>query len=180
MGAGLGGGSSDAAFFINAINQHFKLGMNLENRKNMAAQLGSDCPFFIENKALLATGKGEVLEAIDLDLSAWHIIVVHPNIHSDTRLAYAGIQANADQTPLKSILKRPLEEWKAILHNDFEPSVSNRYPEIQMIKNQLYNLGATYAAMSGSGSAIFGIFKNEIQVLPIEWNTYSVYKGILN
>ncbi len=180
MGAGLGGGSSDAAFFINATNDHFKLDMSLEKRKNMAAQLGSDCSFFIENKPLLAKGKGEILEVINLDLSAWHIIVVHPNIHSDTRLAYAGVTANAEQASLLSILQRPIEDWKALLHNDFEPSVSKRYPEILNIKNQLYELGATYAAMSGSGSALFGLFKNEIQSLPHEWNVYSVYKGILN
>ncbi len=180
MGAGLGGGSSDAAFFIKAINQYFKLGISLEERKQMAAQLGSDCSFFIENKACIASGKGEILEAINLDLSTWHIIVVHPNIHSDTKLAYAGIQANPNHPNLKTLLQMPINEWKNNVYNDFEPSVSARYPEILSIKKQLYNLGATYAAMSGSGSAVFGLFKDKIEIPIKDWNDYSVYQGILN
>jgi 4-diphosphocytidyl-2-C-methyl-D-erythritol kinase len=179
MGAGLGGGSSDAAFFINLVNTQFQLNMSLNKRKKIAAQLGSDCPFFIENKAMLATGKGEVLEALDLNLMGKTIVVVHPNIHSDTALAYAGIVPNDNKPSLKELLKAPIRDWQQTIQNDFELSVGKKYPEILQLKSELYKMGASYSAMSGSGSAVFGIFENDKVQLPKNWNDYSVYKGIL-
>jgi 4-diphosphocytidyl-2-C-methyl-D-erythritol kinase len=179
MGAGLGGGSSDAAFFINLVNAKFQLSISLEKRKNIAAQLGSDCAFFIENKATLATGKGEILEAIDLNLMGKTIVLVHPNIHSDTSLAYAGIVPNDKKPSLKELLKAPIKDWHQTIQNDFELSVGKKYPEILQLKSELYKMGASYAAMSGSGSAVYGIFENDKVQIPENWNDYSVYKGIL-
>jgi 4-diphosphocytidyl-2-C-methyl-D-erythritol kinase len=179
MGAGLGGGSSDAAFFINLVNNKFELNISLDKRKKIAAQLGSDCAFFIENKAVLATGKGEVLEAIALNLKGKTIIVVHPNIHSDTALAYAGIVPNDKKSSLKELLKAPIDQWNQTIQNDFELSVGKKHPEILQLKSELYEMGASYAAMSGSGSAVFGIFENDKNQMHKKWNDYSVYKGIL-
>jgi 4-diphosphocytidyl-2-C-methyl-D-erythritol kinase len=179
MGAGLGGGSSDAAFFINLINTQFQLNIALTERKAMAAQLGSDCAFFIENKPLLAKGRGELLESIDLNLSGKTIVVVHPNIHSDTKDAYAGVEPNANQPDLKTLLSEDISNWKSTIHNAFELSISKKYPEVLKLKSQLYDLGARYAAMSGSGSAVFGLFETANVQIPKDWNVYSVYKGLL-
>ncbi len=179
MGAGLGGGSSNAAFFIDLINTQFQLNIALTERKAIAAQLGSDCAFFIENKPLLAKGRGELLEPINLNLLGKTIVVVHPNIHSDTKGAYAGIEPNANQPDLKTLLSEDISNWKHTVNNAFELSIGKKYPEILKLKSQLYELGASYAAMSGSGSAIFGLFETADIQIPKEWNAYSVYKGLL-
>jgi 4-diphosphocytidyl-2-C-methyl-D-erythritol kinase len=179
MGAGLGGGSSDAAFFINTVNTHFGLNMSIGQRKKIAAQLGSDCAFFIENKPLFASGKGDELESIDINLKGKHIIVIHPNIHSDTKLAYAGVKPDANKPSLRTLLLEPINKWKDCIYNDFEQSIAGRFPEILTVKEELYKMGAIYAAMSGSGSSIFGIFDQNTGEIPYEWNEYSVYRGIL-
>jgi 4-diphosphocytidyl-2-C-methyl-D-erythritol kinase len=179
MGAGLGGGSSNAAFFINLVNLKFQLNISTEKRKNIAAQLGSDCAFFIENKATLASGKGEILEYIDLNLMGKTIIIIHPNIHSDTSLAYAGMVPNDNQPSLRELLKAPIQDWPQGIQNDFEISIGKKHPEILELKSELYKMGAVYAAMSGSGSAVFGIFESDKVQIPENWNAYSVYKGIL-
>jgi 4-diphosphocytidyl-2-C-methyl-D-erythritol kinase len=179
MGAGLGGGSSDAAYFIKVLNHLFKLHLSAFEMRGMAAQLGSDCAFFIENKPVLAHGKGEKLENINLDLSGKYILIIHPNIHSDTKLAYQGVVPNENKTSLASLLQSDISDWKNTVVNDFEHSIGKAHPVILEIKETLYSLGARYAAMSGSGSAIYGIFDHQPIEIPKMWHVYSVYHGVL-
>ena len=160
MGAGLGGGSSDAAFLIKNINTLFDLNLSVGQMEAFALELGSDCPFFIQDKPVLAMGRGEVFEDFKLDLSSYHIVVVRPEIHVDTATAYGQITLGHKEILLKEMMKMPVNKWKGLLTNDFENPVFERYPKIQAIKEKLYEMGAVYASMSGSGSAVFGLFKN--------------------
>jgi 4-diphosphocytidyl-2-C-methyl-D-erythritol kinase len=162
MGAGLGGGSADAAFFLNGLNDYFKLNIPENELLQLASQLGSDCAFFIKNNISLATEKGEILNPISLDLSSCKICIIHPVIHVNTAWAYSRIMPKSPQKSVSEILKQPIETWKNELINDFEKPVFENHPEIELLKNELYKNGAIYASMSGSGSAVFGIFKNEI------------------
>ena len=130
--------------------------------EDIARQLGSDCAFFIQNKPVLATGKGDLFEPISLDLSDYHILIVKPNIHISTPEAYSWIKPANKEKPLKDIINLPIDKWKDNLHNDFEKEIFKRFQKIEFIKNKLYDLGAIYSAMSGSGAAVFGIFEKEI------------------
>ena len=164
-GAGLGGGSSDAAFTIRALNERFGLGMSDTLMADIASGIGSDCPFFIYNNPMLATGRGEILEPLpelSSKLSGYNIVVVKPfGVAVSTTQAYAGITPKDSRMPLTDILARSVTEWRHLLVNDFEESIS-RFTDIPAkIKSVLYSLGAVYAAMSGSGSAVFGIFSAE-------------------
>ncbi len=171
VGAGLGGGSSDCAHTIKAIDQIFSLGMSLEQKLSYAAALGSDCPFFIYDKPMFGTGRGEILEDYDLDLDAmgFELKLVHPPFFISTKDAYGGIvprerwpkieQNGKDIIPLKELLAGKVESWKAGVVNDFEATVFEKYPELASYKKKLYDQGAVYASMSGSGSTMFGIFK---------------------
>lgn len=162
MGAGLGGGSSNAAVFINLIDKKFNLGLSLAEKTDIAGGLGSDCAFFIEQKPVFATGKGDVFEPVQINLLKYYILLVYPGIHSNTKTAYAGVTPQRPKQNIKSILeKTPIHEWKSLLVNDFEASVCKAFPEIEKVKQQLYNNGAIYACMSGSGSTVFGIFKEK-------------------
>src|SRR5574343_69379 len=161
MGAGLGGGSADGAFTLQLINNKYKLGLSTEQLIAYAAQLGSDCPFFILNQACYATGRGEMLQPVSLDLSGWHFVLVNPGIHVNTKWAFEQITPGPSGKDLLSIIQSPVEEWKHSLSNDFEAPIAKAYPAIQEIKDQLYALGASYAAMSGSGSTLFGLFKQK-------------------
>lgn len=162
MGAGLGGGSSDAAFFINQANQQFNLVLTNDQKTNIAAQLGSDCSFFITNTPVLAKGKGNEFSDIKIDLSNYYILLVYPNIHSNTKDAYAGITPAHAKKDLKSIIENiPISKWKDELTNDFEKTVFIKYPQIKKLKEDIYSAGALYACMSGSGSSVFGIFDKE-------------------
>lgn len=158
-GAGLGGGSADAAFMIRLINAYFQLGLDTEMMAAYALQLGSDCPFFIRNCACLASGRGEILQPLSLDLSAYRIQLLTPDIHCSTALAYKQITPRPAPFSLREITQLPVEEWKDYIHNDFELPVFAQYPELQELKAALYEQGALYASLSGSGSALFGIFK---------------------
>jgi len=160
VGAGLGGGSSDAAFALKAMNKLFDLYLEDWFLEDYAAQLGSDCPFFIENSPKVATGRGEILEAIDLDLKGKWLVLANPRIHIGTKEAYAGVSPQAPSGNLREILSDPAS-WRHELVNDFEKSIFPRYPEIKAIKDSLYDQGAFYAAMSGSGSTVFGLFEQE-------------------
>lgn len=160
MGAGLGGGSADAAFFINLLNELFHLGMHGHDIMTLAKQLGSDCAFFIENRPVYASQRGDIFEEITLDLSAYHIAVVYPNVHSNTKEAYSLVKPIQAQS-LRSLVAQGVSEWKKILKNDFEPSIFSKYPVVETIKQSLYGKGAIYACMSGSGSAVFGLFETE-------------------
>lgn len=164
MGAGLGGGSADAAFFINLLNEQFELNLTEEKRINIARQLGSDCAFFINNKPLFATEKGDVFSSISVDLSAYYGVVVYPNVHSNTKEAYSLVKPKQPQQSIPEILKLPIEQWKDLLVNDFEESIFSKYPIVKEVKETLYQKGALYACMSGSGSAVFGLFKNEVDL----------------
>ena len=159
IGAGLGGGSSDAAFFLKAINEIFELGLAWGELHHYARQLGADCSFFIANRPVLAEQKGYVYESIPLSLAGTHIVVVHPGIHVSTPEAYRGITPKTPANNLENILlNEPRNRWKDLLVNDFELNVFQNHPRIAQLKQQMYDAGAYYAAMSGSGSAVFGLF----------------------
>lgn len=162
-GAGLGGGSADAAFMIKLLNAKFKLGISEEKMEEYAARLGADCAFFIKNKPVFASGIGNIFEPIEISLKGYYLVLVKPNIFVSTRDAFACIKPQHPEVSLKEIIKRPIETWKDCMKNDFEYSVFQKYPEIAAIKDKLYDLGAVYASMSGSGSAVYGIFKEAIE-----------------
>lgn len=167
MGAGLGGGSADGAFALKLLNEKFQLNLTNKQLIAYALQLGSDCPFFILNKPCYATGRGELLEPVQLDLSAYKFAVVNPGIHVNTGWAFgqlnlSGRSAESEQRPdLKQIIQQPISTWKQQLINDFEAPVCKAHPEIAAIKHHLYDEGALYASMTGSGSTVFGIFEKE-------------------
>jgi 4-diphosphocytidyl-2-C-methyl-D-erythritol kinase len=160
-GSGLGGGSSDAAFFIQEANNCFHLEIGKKEMINLTAQLGSDCPFFIENKPSLATGKGEILQEININLKGKYLLLIKSGIHISTAQAYSMVKAEQSKTRLTEIVSKPLEQWTGLLKNDFEETVFEAHPELEEIKNNLYHLGADYASMTGSGSAVFGIFNKQ-------------------
>ena len=159
MGAGLGGGSGDGSFALIALNEYFKLSLDSAALKVLSLQLGSDCPFFISNQPCYATGRGEILEPVTVDLSGLYIIVVYPGIVVSTAEAFAGIVPRQPKISLKEKIREPLDQWKEWMVNDFEKTVFHYFPEIGRIKETLYAAGAVYAAMTGSGSSCFGIFR---------------------
>jgi 4-diphosphocytidyl-2-C-methyl-D-erythritol kinase len=161
IGAGLGGGSADGAFTLRLLNKRFDLSLSEKQLINYSLQLGSDCPFFILNKPCFATGRGEILEQIDLDLLTYKIIITHPGVHISTAWAFANIKSSPPIRSIKEIIMQPVETWKEELKNDFEIPVFTQYPEIKKIKDALYSAGAVYASMSGSGSAVYGIFEKD-------------------
>lgn len=162
--AGMGGGSSDCGFMITLLNEQFHLGLSNEQMIRYAARLGADCAFFILNKPCYAEGIGERLEPIDLDLSGWYLAVVRPNIPVPTKEAFSLITPQHPAKNCRDIVMQPVETWRDGLTNDFEKSVFALHPEIGDIKDRLYDLGATYAAMSGSGSSLFGLFRQTVSL----------------
>lgn len=158
FGAGLGGGSSDAAFMIKMLNEQYKLEISSKYMENLAGQLGSDCPFFIKNKPVFAEGKGDVFSKIDSTLSGYHILLIKPNIHIGTPEAYSNVTPSRPNKSLKDLIQNPIESWRHLIFNDFENSIFINHPELAKIKSKLYEMGAIYASMSGSGSSIFGLF----------------------
>jgi 4-diphosphocytidyl-2-C-methyl-D-erythritol kinase len=164
IGAGLGGGSADGAFALALLNRLFQLGIDPTRLESYALQLGSDCPFFIRNRPTLATGRGEVMTDVELDLSAYSFVMVNPGIHVSTAEAFKGITPRQPARSIRDIVQLPVEEWKqAGLTNDFEAPVCNQYPVISAIKKSLYAAGASYASMTGSGSSVYGIFPRSTQ-----------------
>lgn len=161
MGAGLGGGSADTAFFINLLNEQFHLNFTETERIDIARQLGSDCAFFIKNTPVYATQKGDVFTDIKLKLSDLYIAVIYPNVHSNTKEAYSLVKPQQPSRSLLEVIKQPISTWKTDLVNDFENSIFSLYPVVEKTKIDLYDLGAVYACMSGSGSAVFGLFEKE-------------------
>lgn len=158
IGAGLGGGSSDGSFTLKLINEKFRLQLPLENLLDYALQLGSDCPFFILNKPCFATGRGEFLQAIELDLTAYSFIIVNPGIHINTAWAFEQLEPHSPEESIQQIIQSPISKWKTSLTNDFEQGVFVHYPQLSSIKSRLYECGAIYASLSGSGSCFYGIF----------------------
>ncbi|HSZ85948.1 MAG TPA: 4-(cytidine 5'-diphospho)-2-C-methyl-D-erythritol kinase [Puia sp.] len=174
-GAGLGGGSADAAFTLMLLNEKFQLNLSTRQLLGYASQLGSDCAFFIINKPCFASGRGEILEEIDTDLSAYSFILVHPNIHISTSWAFSQLNIPGKNFSVKEIIVQPIFSWKEKLKNDFEEPAFNKYPELKKIKEKFYDSGALYASMTGSGSSIFGIFeKNNIPSISFE-KDFSVF-----
>ena len=159
FGAGLGGGSSDATAVIIAINEIYNLGLDNVTLSTLAAELGSDTPFFVYNRPMLCTGRGEVMTPIDVDLSGLWLMVAKPAEGVSTAEAYRGVRPCAPAIPLTALLSRPIEEWQGSVKNDFEPHILAAHNEIQDIKTKMLDAGAVYVSMSGSGSAVFGLFK---------------------
>jgi 4-diphosphocytidyl-2-C-methyl-D-erythritol kinase len=178
MGAGLGGGSSDASFTLKGLRDLFKLPISDENLLPYAAQLGSDCAFFIQNQAQLGSGRGEILSPIDLQLVGKYMVLIYPNFGISTQEAFAGISPKKAPIKLAKILKQPMETWKSSLSNDFEESLFPAYPILDSIKAELYSLGANYATMSGSGSTIVGLFDHPVSV-PDSWKSFVKWEGFL-
>lgn len=164
FGAGLGGGSADAAFMLRLLNETFSLGYSDAQLENRAAKLGADCAFFIKNKPAFATGIGNELETIELDLSHYFFVLVKPDIFVPTKDAYEMVSPQTPQTSLREIIQLPVSEWKGRMKNDFEPSVFKKFPEICNIKQKLYDQGAIYASMSGSGSSVYAFFEEKTEV----------------
>ena len=162
--AGMGGGSSDCGFMITLLNKMFNLGLSDEQMIQYAARLGADCAFFILNKPCYAEGIGEKLQPIQLSLSGWYLSLVRPDIPVSTREAFALIKPHYPEFNCKEVVQLPVEEWRGKLTNDFEDSVFAVHPELGAVKNRLYQLGATYAAMSGSGSTLFALSKKPLHL----------------
>jgi 4-diphosphocytidyl-2-C-methyl-D-erythritol kinase len=155
-GAGLGGGSSNGAFMLALLNNKFNLKIQEDKLLNYALTLGSDCPFFIINKPAVAHGRGEMMKHVELNLSGYKLLLVNPGLHVSTGWAFSHVQVS-NQNNTSSIINKPIEDWKE-LKNDFEPIVFEKYPSIKNIKEKMYDAGAVYASMSGSGSTVYGIF----------------------
>lgn len=160
VGAGLGGGSADAAFALKMLNELCGLGLSDKQLADYASRLGSDCPLFIYNRPMIGEGRGEILSEYPLDLSGYDLQVLTPEgVAVSTKEAYAGIRPHLPEIPLREALTRPVEEWAQVLVNDFEETVFANHPELAAIKRSLYDSGAVYASMSGSGSALFAIYR---------------------
>jgi 4-diphosphocytidyl-2-C-methyl-D-erythritol kinase len=164
-GAGMGGGSSDGTFMLKALNELFNLNLSIDRLEELSAQLGSDCPFFVQNKAALISGRGEVVNPVDFSLGGKYLELVNPRIHISTAQAFQGIQPQPSNFDWKKLIES--QELNKTLSNDFEPQVFKLFPEIQIIKERLLNAGAYYASMSGTGSTVYGIFNEKPE---IEWD----------
>ena len=175
--AGMGGGSSDCGFMITLLNDLFQLGLSEQQMIDYAARLGADCAFFILNRPCYAEGIGEILQPVSLSLSGWYLAVVRPAIPVPTREAFSLITPRRPLKNCRDIVMQPVETWRDELTNDFEHSVFALHPEIGAIRDRLYNLGATYAAMSGSGSSLFGLFREPVDLS--EFDEEGTFKTII-
>ncbi|TAH25274.1 MAG: 4-(cytidine 5'-diphospho)-2-C-methyl-D-erythritol kinase [Cytophagales bacterium] len=180
IGAGLGGGSSDAAFTAKMLNEIFSLKLSIPEMEEIIKPLGSDCAFFIQNKPTLALQKGDEFENINVSLKGKYIVLIYPNIFVSTKEAYAGVKPQKPQFNLRNIAELPIQEWRNNLKNDFEEGIFFIYPEIAELKNQFYQLGALYSSMSGSGSTVFGIFDGPINCQKYFNKDYSIWAGALD
>ena len=161
FGAGLGGGSADAAFMLKLVNQFAHLQISDDELERIASTIGADCPFFIRNQPVFATGIGNVFQPVRLSLAGWYLCLVKPDVAVSTAAAYAQVKPSRPAVSLCEIINRPVSEWKDLMVNDFEGSVFPAFPAIQSVKEKLYAAGAVYASMSGSGSSVFGLFPSE-------------------
>lgn len=167
MGAGLGGGSADGAFALKALDQLFHLNLTEQQLLAYALQLGSDCPFFIINKPCFATGRGEVMQPVTVDLKGYTLVIINPGIHVNTGQAFSLITPQQPPVSALDIIQQPVNTWRNALTNDFEAPVMQLYPEIAHIKNRLYEAGAVYASMTGTGSTLFALFQTQVPDLSI-------------
>lgn len=179
IGAGLGGGSADAAFTISSLNQMFQLGIGIPEQESYARKLGSDCAFFIQNKPVYCVEKGDIFLPINLSLKGYSLLLINPGIHVSTADAYSGIIPCESAVDLRTVLQQPVVSWKETVSNDFEKTVFAKHPILSDIKQTLYDMGAEYASMSGSGSSIFGIFK-ERPSIDNNLRKFFVWQGLLN
>ncbi len=179
IGAGLGGGSADAAFTIKALSELFSLNMSVAQQQDYARKLGSDCAFFIENKPNFCFGKGDEFEQINVCLTGMHLVLVHPGIHISTAEAYAGIKPKKPASDLRKLLQQPIDQWRTGVINDFEEALFPGYPLLSDIKSELYKRGAVYASMSGSGSTLYGIFR-DVPDLSNNFRDFTVWQGELS
>jgi 4-diphosphocytidyl-2-C-methyl-D-erythritol kinase len=177
IGAGLGGGSANAAFCLKLLNDYNGLHLSTLQLESYARQLGSDCAFFIQNKAMMCYEKGDIFEETTVSLAGKHVFLVYPNLHISTAEAYAGVQAKKPKVALADIINLPTSQWAKLLHNQFEDHLFVKHPILHTIKQELYQQGAIYAAMSGSGSTLYGIFEEEPQLQGFE--KYLCHKAVL-
>lgn len=175
VGAGLGGGSADAAFTLSLLNEQFNLALSTEKLERYARQLGSDCAFFIQNRPLYCIEKGDHFQEIDVSLSGYTIVLVYPNLAISTAEAYANVRPQKPPRSLRTLLRAPVATWRKTIRNDFEASLFGLYPVLDTIKQELYQAGALYASMSGSGSTIYGIFEQAVH-LPDHFHTYQIWQ----
>ena len=177
MGGGLGGGSSDGAFMLKLLNEMFDMSLSDEQLIKYAVKLGADCPFFIKNRPAYATGIGEILEPIELSLAGVYLVLLNPNIHVSTKLAFSKILPMKSVTCVKEIVFNPRYEWKDMLINDFELSVFSAFPIINEIKKSLYSHGAFYSSMSGSGASVYALFESKPEM--IAFSEFIIWEGFL-
>jgi 4-diphosphocytidyl-2-C-methyl-D-erythritol kinase len=177
-GTGLGGGSSDVVFLLESIVENYNLPLSFDDRNNIAVETGSDCPFFLYNRPMVATGRGEVLSEAHVSLKDLYLLLVIPGIHIKTKQAYSGIKPSGKENIIANQLISPVEQWKESMINQFEEVLFPQYPVLKQIKDTLYSMGALYASMTGSGSGIYGIFDEEVEVPPA-FNGHLIYQEIL-
>jgi len=178
FGAGLGGGSANAANTIILLNKMFDLKLTENQQIDYVKKLGSDCAFFIKNKPVYAFEKGDKFETIDLDLSDYKIVLIKPAFGINTKQAYSNVKIEKPNFELKQIIKLPINEWKTELFNNFEYNIFKLYPELNNLKQMFYDKGAIYASMSGSGSSVFGIFEKNLKI-DFENKNYFMWQGNL-
>jgi 4-diphosphocytidyl-2-C-methyl-D-erythritol kinase len=176
IGAGLGGGSSDAACLLRAINRSFGLELPKEELKNISLEIGSDCPFFISGIPSIATGRGELLQTVKPVLSGYYLILLNPGVGINTREAYQNCRPHTHPSPLEQLVNKPINEWKDLIINGFEDYAFKKHPVIGEIKNALYDTGALFSLMSGSGSSVYGIFRKKPE-LPDKLKPFVIYEG---
>ena len=178
-GSGLGGGSSDTTFLLRLLNEKFSIGISEEKLHTIASGLGSDCPFFLNNSSAFISGRGETIQQISLDLSLYYLVVVYPDIHIDTGLAYSQITPSNPESSLLKLIKHPVCQWKENIFNDFEKPVFSEFHRIKKIKERLYRMGAIYSSLTGSGSAVYGLFDKETET-DGQFGHYLVWQEQLN
>ncbi len=181
FGAGLGGGSSDAAFALKILNELFELNISIQNLESFAAKLGSDCPYFIKNIPAIASGTGTELQPIAIKKITMHVLMVFPNTRVSSAEAYDNlhIRKPSGKISIAEKIKTVVSKWKSLIKNDFEETVFGKYEKLREIKEMLYESGAIYASMSGSGSCLFGIYVHEVEI-PAGFKSYTTWKGKLN
>ncbi|WP_308551223.1 4-(cytidine 5'-diphospho)-2-C-methyl-D-erythritol kinase [uncultured Mediterranea sp.] len=172
-GAGLGGGSADAAFMLKLLNRMYRLNLTDDQLEAYAARLGADCAFFVRNQPTYAEGIGNIFSPVELSLAGWQLLLVKPNIFVSTRDAFARIRPRHPERNLRNLINQPVESWKDSIINDFEESVFPQFPAIGDIKTELYHLGAVYASMSGSGSSVYGLFAPDAVLPDVDFGTDS-------
>lgn len=176
IGAGLGGGSADAAFCLRALKDFFSLSISDLEAKSLLSKLGSDCPFFWDNSPAFVYGKGDEMRGVEINLKGKWVLLVYPNIAISTPRAYSGVTPTEPKIDLEMLPDLPLETWKEVIVNDFERSVFPQFPTLSNIKAQLYDCGAVYASLSGSGSTLYGIFYEEPNAIP-DFNAFATWVG---